>query len=64
VWYAKLFLDELASWGNGRVATRLEELLTLLHQDDPTLFVPAQRAADLAKVMRVNVTVAGATASL
>jgi hypothetical protein len=63
VWYAKLFLDELASWGNDRVARRLEELLTLLHTEDPTLFVPAQRAAELAKVMRVNVTVAGATAS-
>jgi hypothetical protein len=61
--YAKQFLDELAFWSNVRVARRLEELLTLLHQDDPTLFVPAVRAAELAKVMKVAVTVAGATAS-
>lgn len=63
VWYAKLFLDELATWGNERVATRLAELLTDLHKDDSTLFVPAQRAAELANVMRVTVTIAGATAS-
>ena len=61
--HAKRFLDELAFWGNSRVAKRLEELLTLLHRDDPSLFVPAQRAAELAKVMRVAVTVAGATAA-
>jgi hypothetical protein len=63
VWYAKLFLDELAEWSNGRVAARLAELLTTLHKDDPTLFVPADRAAELAKIMQVTVTVAGATAS-
>jgi hypothetical protein len=63
VWYAKLFLDELAAWSNERVATRLAELLTLLHQDDPTLFVPAERAAELAKVMGIPVKIAGAAAS-
>lgn len=64
VWYAKLFLDELAEWSNGRVATRLEGLLTTIHQDDQTLFVPAERASAVAKAMRrVQITVAGATAS-
>lgn len=63
VWYAKLFLDELASWSNGRVADRLAELLTLLHHGDSTLFVPADRAVELAKIMQVSVTIAGATAS-
>ena len=63
VWYAKLFLDELAESSNGRVAARLADLLTTLHLDDPTLFAPAGRAAVLAKAMQVTVIVAGATAS-
>lgn len=63
VWYVKLFLDDLAGWSNGRVAQELAGLLTSLHQDDPTLFVPAERATALASVMKVQVTVAGVTAS-
>lgn len=62
VWYAKLFLDDLAQWSNGRVATRLAEVLTARHADDPSLFVPQERADDVARVFRVKVTVAGATA--
>lgn len=63
VWYVKLFLDELSEWSNGRVAARLGALLTTLHQDDPSLFAPAERASQLAQLMRVTVTVAGSTAS-
>ncbi|WP_437915423.1 hypothetical protein WME73_08950 [Sorangium sp. So ce302] len=61
VWYVKLFLDETTEWANGRVAARVAQLLTTLHIGDPTLFVPQQRADALAKLFRVQVTVAGAT---
>lgn len=61
VWYAKLFLDDLARWGNERVATRLAEVLTARHADDPSLFVPQERADAVARVFRVPVLVAGAS---
>ncbi|MBK7539420.1 MAG: hypothetical protein IPI49_29485 [Myxococcales bacterium] len=62
VWYAKLFLDELVTWANRRVAERLGELLTTIHQGDPSLFDPGERASQLARMMKVSVTVASVTA--
>lgn len=58
----KQFLDELVEACNTRVAERLAELLTTIHADDNTLFVAANRADEVAQIMRTTVTVAGATA--
>lgn len=44
VWYAKLFLDELATWGNDRVATRLARLLDR----------PPQRRSDALRARRAR----------
>lgn len=60
VWYAKLFLDDLANWSNGRVAARLADVLTARHTDDNSLFVPQERADAVAKVFRLSVTIAAA----
>lgn len=60
VWYAKNFLDETAEWANGRVADRLAALLSTLHGGNVALFVPQERADELAKLFRVRVTVAAA----
>lgn len=60
VWYAKLFLDQTTEWANGRVAARIAALLTTLHAGDPTLFVAQDRANQLAKLFRLQVTVATA----
>lgn len=63
VWYTKLFLDELATWINGNVAGRAAAVLTQLHSGDASLFDPAQRAAELARIMGVPVRVGGVNAS-
>ncbi len=60
VWYVKLFLDDLASWAKARIAARLAEVLTKIHADDSTLFVPSDAADTLAQLFRENVEVAGA----
>jgi hypothetical protein len=60
VWYAKLFLDDLTRWENGRVASRLAEVLTARHADDASLFMPQTRADAVAKTFRVSVTIAEA----
>lgn len=61
VWYAKLFLDETARWGNDRVADRLATVLSERHADDATLFDPLAKATELARLFRKKVTVAGQT---
>lgn len=60
VWYVKLFLDDLASWANARIAARLAEVLTKIHGDDSTLFVSSDVADALAQLFREKVVVAGA----
>jgi hypothetical protein len=61
VWYAKLFLDETARWRNDRVADRLAAILSERYADDATLFDPKAKAAELARLSRKAVIVAGAT---
>lgn len=60
VWYVKLFLDDLASWANAKIARRLAEVLTEIHADDNTLFASSDVADVLAQLFRENVVVAGA----
>lgn len=60
IWYVKLFLDQVTEWANGRVAARVADLLTTLHRGDQTLFVPQARADEVAKLFRLQVTIAGA----
>lgn len=60
--YVKRFLDETAQKANERVGLRLAELLTLLHAENPTLFLPQEKAADLKGQFDLPLTVAGATA--
>jgi hypothetical protein len=61
VWYVKLFLDDLASWANARIAARLAEVLTTIHADDSTLFVPSDVADELAQLFRETMVIGGAT---
>lgn len=57
VWYIKLFLDDLSTWANRRIAARLADLLTKIHQDDNTLFSSSEVADELAQLFREGVTV-------
>lgn len=59
----KMFLDDTAGVVNQKVADRIGQLLTKLHQDDPTLFDPAEKAQELADLFRRSVAVAGMTAT-
>jgi hypothetical protein len=59
VWYVKLFLDDLVTWANRRIALRLAEVLTKLHQEDGSLFEPATAAEELAQLFREAVIVDG-----
>jgi hypothetical protein len=61
VWYVKLFLDDLASWANTKIAVRLAQVLSTIHADDSTLFAPSEVADVLAQLFREQVEVAGAT---
>ena len=63
VWYVKLFLDDTAKWMNDRIGQRLAVLLTTLQAADPSLFVPADKAQEIANGFRITVTVAGAMAA-
>jgi hypothetical protein len=60
--YLAKFLGETAELCNSRVSSRLSEVLTRIHREDPTLFDPTERAAQLADQFLLSVTVAGATA--
>lgn len=63
VWYVKLWLAETVEKVNAEVASALAKLLTHLHGEDATLFVPGEVAAELAQRFRVPLTVAGAAAA-
>jgi hypothetical protein len=62
VWYVKLFLDDLVAWVNAKIALRLSEVMTTLHQGDAALFQPAVTAQELAQTLREPVTIAGSQA--
>jgi hypothetical protein len=55
-----LFLDDLASWANAKIAQRLAEVLTEIHADDNTLFASSDVADVLAQLFREKVVIAGA----
>jgi hypothetical protein len=59
VWYVKLFLDDLASWANARIAVRLAQVLSTIAADDSTLFTSSDVADELAQLFREKVVVAG-----
>jgi hypothetical protein len=61
VWYVKLFLDKTVELINREIASRLQALLTTLHQADPSLFVPTERAQALVDLFGTTATVAGQT---
>lgn len=61
VWYVKLFLDETVDLINRAVAQRLSELLTTIHDGDPTLFDAGAKAQALAALFGIPITVAGST---
>ena len=61
VMYVKLFLEDTADWMNEQVIRRLETLLTDLHGADNSLFVPADKAQELATQFSTSATVAGVT---
>lgn len=59
VWYVKLFLDETTETINAEVGCRLADLLTLLYARDSSLFNPADKAQQVADLLREPSTVAG-----
>jgi len=60
----KRFLDETAKVGNERIGTRVAELLTTLHANDPTLFTPQEMADQVTVTFGFVLNVAGATGVL
>ncbi|MGL4553616.1 MAG: hypothetical protein ACRC33_20835 [Gemmataceae bacterium] len=60
----KRFLDAAARYANDRVGVRLADLLTALHQDDPSLFEPRQKADELSSAFALPLTVAAAAGVL
>jgi hypothetical protein len=60
--YVKRFLDKAAESINSRVAKRLSDLLTTIHDADNSIFDPAVAAKRLAEAVGVAVTVSGQTA--
>jgi hypothetical protein len=59
--HAKRFLWECSQNANGRIGQRLAELLTALHADNPTLFLPQDKAQEMAQLFGLPLTVAGLT---
>jgi hypothetical protein len=59
--YLKLFLDDTASACNQRIGERLAELLSKIHYEAPTLFLPQVMADRLASSFRLPLQVAGST---
>jgi hypothetical protein len=60
----KRFLDDTCRWMNQRVGTRLAELLTTVHADNPAAFDPQDRANLVTNQFTIVFTVAGATGAL
>jgi hypothetical protein len=61
IWYVKLFLDQEATRINTAVAARLSVLLTDLHTDNPTGFVAATKAGEMAAAFQQVITIATET---
>lgn len=59
--WLRQFLDDTAKWVNKRVATRLADLLTTIHSDNPGILVPQSVAGALATDLGQTVTIANAT---
>lgn len=59
--YLKRFLDETANDANRRVGGRLADVLTALHQIDPTLFAAPAVADAVSATFGIALPVAGAT---
>ena len=57
--YLKRFLDETAAECNKQIGDRLAELLTTLHQDNPSLFAPRDIADQISRVFGFALTVDG-----
>jgi len=57
--YVKRFLSETAQSVNRRIGTRLAEVLTALHQDNPALFDSLDRASALSRELGFSVTING-----
>ncbi len=57
--YVKDFLGATATVANQRIGTRLAELSTTLHQENQSLFDPAEKASELAKDFQIETEVAG-----
>jgi hypothetical protein len=57
--YVKRFLSETAQSVNRRIGTRLAEVLTVLHQDNPALFDSLDRASALSRELGFSVTING-----
>lgn len=58
---ARTFLEETVNEVNGRIAARLAEVLTEIHERDPGLVDPDPKAAELARIFNEAVTVANRT---
>ncbi|NQT40118.1 MAG: hypothetical protein HQ581_21685 [Planctomycetes bacterium] len=58
--HVRSFLDESARKANERVGTRLAELLSSMHQDNPNLFAPQEEADSLSNKFGMQLTVAQA----
>jgi len=61
VWYVKQFLDDLVETINDEVCAALRDLLETIYAEDPSVFVPAQRAQLLADCFQKSINLAGAT---
>jgi hypothetical protein len=61
--YLTDFLSEVADICNSNVGSRVAELLTRIHSDDPAFFDASERAEQLANQFRIPITVAGSFAS-
>jgi hypothetical protein len=57
VWYVKLFLDKTVDELSAEIANRLSTLLTQLHNDDPNLFDPAQKAQIVADLFQRSIQI-------
>lgn len=62
--YHKRFLDGLAEECNQRIGKRLADLLTTLHQSDPTLFDDQAKANEISLTFGTSLSIATKTGSL
>lgn len=62
--YMKRFLDEAAERTNSRIGARLADLLTLVHSEDPSLFVSQDIADELTRTFGFSLIVDGTAGTL